>query len=241
MNASQLLTAIKMDLGIYGLKLPFDNPDETLMEVIRLKTLKTFSIFSPKIEKFPIDLTTLQTLKEDYTESIYILPEKYPDREIIYVRNVIARNKLAGNGYVAPIFDGTIGTYLDMGMMQANADLVSIAAPPITFKFEQPNKLYLYNFATAYGILHIEIGYEHAPNLATIPTTSWESFLELATLDVKKFLYNAMKHYTEIQTAYGTINLRIDDWQNAESERKDLVERWKDIYHLETQDQYMII
>ena len=44
MNPSQLLTSIKMDLGIYGLRLPFDNPDEAMMEVIKLKTLKTLRI-----------------------------------------------------------------------------------------------------------------------------------------------------------------------------------------------------
>lgn len=230
-----------MDLGIYGLRLPFDDPDETLMEVIRLKTLKTFSIYCPFVEKSTIELTKLEAIKNEYTESIYVLPEIYPDREIIYIRNILPRNKLMGNGYIAPIFDGTIGTYLDLGMTQVNADLVSMASPAITFKFEAPNLLYLYNFATAYGIVDIEIAYEHARNLSTISNTQWESFLELATLDIKKFLYNSMKHYNEINSAFGTISLKIDEWSNAESDRKDLVERWKDVYHLETQDQFMII
>jgi hypothetical protein len=241
MNISQLLTTIKMSLGVYGLKLPFENPDEALMDVIKLKSLKTFSIYSPKIETETVDLTKLACKKNDYTESIYVLPMKYPDREIIYIRNVLPRNKLAGNGYMAPIFDGTIQTYFDLAMTQANADLVSVAAPAITFKFEQPNILHLYNFATGFGIVDIEIGYEHSQNLTTIPVTAWESFVELATLDVKAFLYNAMKHYTEIQSAFGTINMKIDEWQNAEDMRRDLVERWKDVYHLETQDAFMII
>jgi len=211
------------------------------MEVIRLKTLKTFSIFSPEIKVETVDLSKIKQLKNEYTHSIYVLKSPYPDREIVYVRNVVPRNKLTGNGYCAPIFDGTIGTYLDMAMMQANADLVSVAAPPITFKFEEPNLLHLYNFATAFGIVDIEIGYEHAQNLSTIPLTSWESFLDLARIDVKNFLYNTLKHYNEIQSAYGTISLKIDEWSNAESERHELVERWRDIYHLETQDAFMII
>lgn len=241
MNISQLLTSIKMDLGIYSLRLPFENPDEALMEVIRLKTLKTFSIFCPEIKVETVDLSKMRQLKNDYTHSIYIIDNPYPDREIVYIRNVLPRNKLAGNGYCAPIFDGTIGTYLDMAMMQANADLVSVAAPAITFKFDEPNILHLFNFATAFGLVDLEIGYEHTQNLSTIPLTSWQSFLELATIDVKNFLYQSLKHYNEIQSAYGTISLKIDDWSNAESERKDLVERWKDIYHLETQDAFMII
>lgn len=231
-----------MDLGIYGLKLPFDNPDETLVDVLRLKTLKTFSIFSPVIEIESHDLGRMETVgKEDYTRTIYIIPRKYSDRQIIYVRNVLPRNKLAGNGYIAPVFDGSIGTFLDLAMTQANADLVSIAAPPITFKFVAPNQLWVYNFATNYGDVEIEIGYSHSNNFTTIPETSYESFYDLALIDIKRFLFNAMKHYKEINTAYGTISLRIDDWENAESERKDLIERWRDVYHLETQDQFMVI
>ena len=42
-----------------------------------------------------------------------------------------------------------------------------------------------------------------------------------------------MKHYTELQSAYGTINLRIDDWSNAESERTELLNTWEDTYHLD--------
>ena len=94
--------------------------------------------------------------------------------------------------------------------------------------------------ATAYGKVDIEIAVEHADNLSTIPNTAWESFYELALLDIKRFLYNAMKHYTELQTAYGTVQLKIDDWQSAESDRKELIERLRDIYHLEAQPLFII-
>lgn len=241
MNVSQLLTSIKMDLGVYGLRLPFDDPDEAMMEVIRLKTLKTFSTFFPDVVLKAINLETeIECLKEEYTESIYLLPDMFSGREIMYIRNIKLRSKLLGNGLMAPIFDGTPETYNMLMMTQANANLASIAAPGITFKFEAPNKMYLYNVATAYGVIDVEFAVEHADNLSTIPTTAWETFYELALVDIKRFLYNAMKHYTEIQTAYGSLNLKIDDWSNAESERKDIVEKMKDIYHLET-EQFFII
>lgn len=241
MNTSQLLTSIKMDLGIYGLRLPFDNPDESMMEVIKLKTLKTFSSFLPQIRTLSVDLAKeLECIKEEYTESIYLIPDLFAGREIMYIRNITMKSKLLGNGFIAPTFDGSVETYNALMMTQANANLAAIAAPAITFKFEPPNKLYLYNVATAYGVIDIEFGVEHAENLSTIPITAWESFYELALLDIKRFLYNIMKHYTELQTAYGTLNLRIDDWASAESERKDLVEKMKDVYHLET-EQFFII
>lgn len=242
MNTSQLLTAIKMDLGVYGLRLPFDNPDQSIMDVIKLKTLKTFSSFYPQVVKLTLNLATeLECLKEEYTESVYIIPEDmFGGREIMYIRNIHLKNKLLGNGYIAPIFDGTIETYNALMMTQANANLASVAAPAITFKFEPPNKMYLYNVATAYGEIDVEFGIEHAENLSTIPQTAWESFYELALIDVKRFMYNTMKHYSELQTAYGTINLKIDDWASAESDRKEIIERLKDIYHLETEQFFVI-
>lgn len=241
MNLTQLLTSLKMDLGIYGLRLPFDNPDEAMMDVIKLKSLKTFSSFYPQIKTISVDLAKdLECIKEEYTESIYIIPDIFAGREIMYIRNIVLKSKLLGNGFISPTFDGSIETYNMLMMTQANANLASVAAPAITFKFDPPNKMHLYNVATAYGVIDIEFGVEHAENLSTIPVTAWESFYELALLDIKRFLYNIMKHYNEIQTAYGTLNMRIDEWSNAESDRKDLIEKWKDVYHLE-HEQFFII
>lgn len=241
MNISQLITSIKMDLGIYGIKLPFDNPDEALMDVIRLKTLNTFSIFLPQTVELSIDLTKdFECIKEEYTESIYVIPNLFADREILYVRKITPKSKLLGNGFISPTFDGSIETYNMLMMTQANANLASVAAPAITFKFDPPNKLHLYNMATAYGVVDIEFAIEHSPNLSTISKTSWETFYDLALLDIKRFLFNSMKHYTEIQSAYGNINLKIDEWSSAESDRRELVEKMRDLYHLEV-EQYFVI
>lgn len=241
MNASELLTSIKMDLGIYGLRLPFDDGDKAMMDVIQLKSLKTFSTFFPQVKRLSIDLNKdVECLKSEYTESKYVLPDLFPGREILYIRNINLKSKLLGNGFISPTFDGSIETYNMLMMTQANANLASVAAPAITFKFEPPNIMYLFNVATAYGMIDIELALEHAANLSTIPQTAWESFYELTLLDIKRFLYNTMKHYTELQTAYGNINLRIDDWSGAESERKDLIERWRDVYHLEAEQIFII-
>ena len=127
-----------------------------------------------------------------------------------------------------------------MMMTQANANLASVAAPPITFKFEPPNVLYLYNVATAYGKMDLELALMHSDNLSTITQTSWESFYELALLDIKRFLFGMMKHYTDLQTAYGSFNLKIDDWSNAESERKEWIDRAREGYHLEVEPLFII-
>ena len=80
----------------------------------------------------------------------------------------------------------------------------------------------------------------HFENLSSIKSTLFEAFYDLALLDIKRFLYNILKHYENIETAYGSINLRIDEWSNAEADRKDLLTRWGELYHLE-EKQYVII
>ena len=74
---------------------------------------------------------------------------------------------------------------------------------------------------------------KHYKSLQSIRPTAEESFFTLAVLDVKENLYGLVKHYQNIQTAYGNVELKIDDWQNAESERKELLNQWDDSYHLD--------
>lgn len=229
-----------MNLGIYGINLPFENETQILTDVIRLKTLKIFSIYSPWIQKVEISVNDMKCIRSSFQESVYELPDIFGERQIIYVKKVTPRNKLLGNGYLSPLYDGSVDIYYDAMNMQAQANLLSTVAPTFTFKFDEPNVLYLYNMSSIASDLVIEVALEHADNFASIPFTSYDSFLELAELDIKQFLYGFLKHYSDIQTAFGSFNLKIDDWSNAESERKDLLERWRDNYHLDT-EQFIII
>ena len=57
--------------------------------------------------------------------------------------------------------------------------------------------------------------------------------MELATLDMKVFLYNTLKLYDGIPTAFGQINLKIDDYQSADGDRNTLLDNWRDKFHLD--------
>jgi hypothetical protein len=240
MNLSELFSSIKMDLGIYGIALPFEKENDELHKVLKLKTIKTYSQFYPHIMRLDLKLDDLRCLKSHYNESIYELPDVFGDRRLLYVRKVEQRNKLLGNGYMNPVLDDSMDMYNSLMMGQAAANLTSAATPPFTFKFVGPNLLHLYNMSTMANELTIEFGLEHFDNLASVPNTAWESFYELALLDIKHFLYGVLKHYDQLQTAYGTINLHIDDWSSAEADRKELLNQWRDVYHLDT-EQFFII
>ena len=239
-NLSHLLTRIKIDLGVYGLVLPFENPDKELSNVIRDITLPTFSNFFPDLRREAIELKELEAVKELYQESIYVIPDIFGKREILSIRRVNPRSLLLSGGYYAPYIDSTPELYMGMMMAQANADLISAAAPPFTFKFVAPNLLYLYNITTMYGILDIDFNLSHAENLSSVKKSMYDTFYKLAVLDAKNFLYGALKHYKNIQTAYGTITLDIDDWASAASDREDLIERFRDVFHLEMDALYIV-
>ena len=71
---------------------------------------------------------------------------------------------------------------------------------------------------------------------ATIAPTAEESFYKLAVLDVKAGLYPTIKHYEGLDTPLGRIELKIDDWQNAAQDRKDLLQQWDEDYLLDAVD-----
>lgn len=71
MNLSELLTMIKMDIGIYMVPLPFENPDNVLYDVIKLKSLRTFSNLFPHKIEFVMDLKDLEVVRETYDEKTF--------------------------------------------------------------------------------------------------------------------------------------------------------------------------
>ena len=44
---------------------------------------------------------------------------------------------------------------------------------------------------------------------------------------IKILLWNELKLYNKLESADGSIDLQIDDWANAESERSDLLNDWR--------------
>ena len=60
--------------------------------------------------------------------------------------------------------------------------------------------------------------------------------MELATLDVKRTLFSALKNMNNVGSAFKEIQLRIDDWSGAEGERKSLIDKWTGTFHFDDLD-----
>lgn len=232
MNMTTLLTRIKRKLGLLALATPFENINETIMDIIYDTTLPVFSKYEPVRKEFQLDLNNLKKTRETGEFAEYLLPD-YGSR-ILYIEELRPDiTRCSGYGYYAVGYPS-----IDMSAMQslmisnASAQLMSATLPAITFEFEDPNLLRVYNCYITTGVI-LRIAFQHDKTLSTIPVSQEESFFKLALLDVKDGLYPTMKYYNDLQTAHGNISLKIDDWQNAEAERNDLLERWEDTYHLD--------
>ena len=124
-------------------------------------------------------------------------------------------------------------------LANAGASLMNTMIPKMSFKFEPPRTVYIFN-AWSSSNLQWDLGFEHDKSLASIPETVREEFLKLAMLDVKENIYPTLKQYTEINTSLGNINLKLDDWSDADNMRRDLLDKWDDVYHLEFTPMYYL-
>ena len=235
MNPSKLLKRIKRELGITAFTLPFENPDQEFMEIIQDTTLSTFSECYPYVQDVIMDIDNAETLYNTYQESLFIIPEMLlQGREILYIMDIEPyNNKFQGSYFPASsIINNSPGIYEDMMMGQVGADLISSITPVFTWEFVRPNKIKTYNLSSFSTLMKIKIGFKHYNNLSTIGTGQEESFFQLAKLDIKTFLYNNLKHFDKIDTVYGTIDLHIEDWANAENDRTDMANRMKESSNL---------
>ena len=233
MNLSKLVTRIKMNIGIYGIALPIDNIDEMITEIVTDISLPVFSLYNPYEESIYMDVNKLERVEKTAQYSAYLLPE-FTTRKLLYVKDVRYDDRsITGMGYWGGDIPYLYGALTQEYMISnAASKIVSMTMPKMNFQYEPPRKIYLYNMIASHSLI-FDLLFEHDKSLQSINPTAEESFYKLCVLDVKENLYATIKHYNNIQTAYGTIDLKIDDWQNAESERKDLLSQWDDTYHLD--------
>ena len=236
MNLSSLISRMKIDLGIYSIALPFD-VDNAIKDIIDVTTLSTYSQLFPAKDQVRITTNDLKKsqMNLEYTDVILPIPE---NEEVISVEDIqYDASDINGIGYYGagmPIFSPNMLN--DLLVSNVGANLTDAMFPKPTWDFIYPRKLRIYSLYG--GTIIVTYLRTHDPSLSSIPESQSESFYSLALLDVKSGLYNIIKPYTEMETAHGRINLKIDDWENAASARADLVKEWTESYHLERKTIY---
>lgn len=242
MNLSNVVTRLKLKLGLLNIATPFDNIDDVICTIINEVTLPVFSLYCPYKQTITMSTNDLEKLEKRELYTKYLIPESlFSARKIIYVFDVRYDDScMSGLGYYGGGMPLMTGNIINQAMLaNASSKLLSQMIPKMTFKYEAPRTLFIYNLYSSSKIT-VDFGFEQDKSLASIPETARESFMDLAILDLKENLYPTLKMYSEINTAIGNINLKIDDWANAESDRKELINKWDDTYHMDMKSEYYI-
>lgn len=237
MNLSKVVTHIKMQLGLAEYGLPFKDsvtgetiPTETVIhEVLKNVTIPLYSQFLPWEREGLAHVSSLNVIDEKY--GIYELPRFLTLTPVMWLIKVgLPLHNLRGTyGDVAPAYGINRSV---QGTVTAQAYLMianEMRAEP-TAKYLGHNQVQLLGFPKS--VLQFILACEHEPNGESLKESCYDSFLELATLDMKVFLYNTLKMYDGIPTAFGQINIKTDDLAGAEEARNTLLNDWRDRSHL---------
>jgi len=238
MNMSNAVSHIKLQLGLYGITLPFKDettgqplPTEKIIHnVITTVTIPIYSQFVPWIREGTIDVDKLKIV--DKENGIYMLPAFLTITPVMYVSSVGLpyHNNRGTYGDIAPAY-GINRSVQGVLTSQAYMMVAGQMRSEPTFDYLGNNKIRLYGYPRV--PLTFKVACQHDPNGESIEESCYDSFMQLAMLDVKQFLYNTLKLYDGIPTAFGNINLKIDDYQSAEADRKALLDDWNDRFHLD--------
>lgn len=214
-NPTTLLRHIKAQLGATTRPLPLT--DDEIMEIVIEETLPTFSKFYPYFYNLSVDPRT-DTLESKKQKSVYIMNTQ--GMEVLGVARVYRTDgSAADNRY--PYYN--TNNIFDIAI--AN-NYLSATEVPQTFQFYPPNLIELYpkNFSnTPFVVIAKCI---HLPSLQTIPMKLKDEFFELADIDVAIALFPILKHYDQINTPFGTIDLKINDLEDAKNRRNELIEKF---------------
>ena len=226
---SEFLTMLKEDIGIKDIPLPVD--DNELTKRIYHSSLKEFSVRYPRLQEIkltPDDCISRDNIEFNGSATYQIPKEYYQDSEILSVLDIDAATRSGG---VASMYYPSIVSWSADSLISSIADIKmassmgTMMAHSPTFRFFPPDKLVIYDgwFNSSYCV---EIALMHDLNLTTIPPTALTHFRQLAVLDLKWYLYNKLKRKENLDVGIGNINLKIDDWQDAEQQFRDLLQRW---------------
>jgi hypothetical protein len=237
-DKAHLIKMIKMHCGVYSIKLPFSDK-ELFEDIILGDTLGTFSEYYPKLYPLPCELNQLRVKNaRDSTSSDYSDIYEFPNIEafnggnrILGIRKITPYNDLRYEATTQSY--ETIESYQALALAQGVANLSSVMEAPMFFEYLGGRRFRVTNGTYYKNRVVIYINMSYNEELFDIPEGLRLSFAALAELDIRRNIFNNLKYWEEMQTAVGSYRLRIEDFQNAEDQRNELLDHWTESHHLE--------
>lgn len=227
-NLNEFMWLIKSDVGIKDIPLPVSDND--LLKRFEMSALTDFSVLCPRVETFMVNQNEVVSKGSEtgkrYTE-YRIPPHVYQGTVVLGVtRFEAARPDGYADFYTPNAHWNTPDAVITaMGDLRMASGVASALAKAPTFQFRSPDRILVYN-GWAGGVYEVEVLLRHDLSLSTIPPGAFRQLRELAVLDMKAYLYNELKRKDGGDVGIGTIQLKIDDWANADADRLALLKQW---------------
>jgi hypothetical protein len=211
-----LLRHIKAHLGSNNRPLPIT--DDEILEVVVEETLPTFSKYYPYM--YPLYVNPEEDcIKSDEYKSVYVMNTQ--GMEVMGVANVYRTDgATADNRY--PYYN--TNNIFDIAI--AN-NYLSATAVPETFAFYPPSIIELYPKNFSQNKFLVISKCIHLPSFQSIPMKLKDEFFELALTDVKINVYHLLRYYDQLNTPYGNVDLKINDLEEAEGKRNEIIEKFQ--------------
>lgn len=245
MNISDVIKDIKVPSGLKTIALPYKAPIEIVIQDIIKTSVRTFSQFKPQIKECQCERRNLRSANSaDEYMGIYFIPPELTTTDVSYCdaypissQKLSDTNTVSTNAFsVVSPFVG-FGSYYPQDIMNATLTgaavnkFIGVTSNVPTSKWLGCNKIQLINWPKQSFILFIA-KCDHELSCETIPTSCRESFIQLATLDVQRTLYNDLKNQLA-GSAFKDIKVEIEKWAGAEDARNALVKEWTESFHLD--------
>ena len=237
------------------------SPKQYLQEILETRTLPSLNEVYPYIKRIELDVTGLTQLHgSDPLYVGYRIPaELTSGLEIYSIKSCYSGTGgtatssqtmvdgsgvgRLGRGLRLAAYPNKYGRYSSANLYEtvlmgqlAYTDnmLLGQYQEAIVVRFEAPNIMWVNKAYACTPVFTLTLCLENDKNLLSIPNNVFDAVRRLFILDVKSTIYNQYGMLSSIDTALGTIDLKIEDWSGAESERNDLFDTHKSFAHLRT-------
>lgn len=221
----------KLGLDVLGLESRF----KSLVELINRTTLPTFSEYIPCYYTRildPSDERYVVSRDRSHYGTEYYLRDEVMERFNLPVLDFHDCNfsDLSRSGLYGEIIarNNARDVYsVLMGSVMTTANTLIDSAIPFkpVYTYRSGNTFYLRNIPNT-GPVEIVIRTVF-PNIVSIPDEYFSSFQQLAIYDIKIKLWSELKYIEDVVTPQGNLQLKINDWESADKDREDWLERFR--------------
>jgi len=209
MTIDDVLSYVKSRLGAPFV--PVEYNEESILKIIRLKSIPLFSKYLPNKWMMPINFddqdiqlewNTLFKLREPDNLKILNVVDLIPRASELIISGHPIIGLISGNG----LNSDQVASYL-LAVNNARTTM-QFSMFDQTFQFMEPDKIRVLPKPSGVQLCIYER--QHRPDFSTIPAEFEHVFLDLCYADVAINLANIRKYYTNISTPFGEVQLNAE-------------------------------